>query len=579
MAEAVALASLRARMIAHTAQQFFRSSKLRIAVIFALALSFWALMFCMFLKVFLFLGKFEAIRGIVIDYLFAFFFLALLAMMTISNGIISYTSLFRSDETSFLLSLPLPAETVFSYKSAESVVFSSWGMVTLVVPLILAYGLTSSVPWYFYMLSFALAVAFVFLPTELGALAALFVTVLMPRHKKTVLAASAIAALTAGFLWISPLLSYDADNIFSQAAIKSIIQKIAFCQHWALPSRWVSEGMLSAGNADPKRSVFLLLLLLSNVMFVGMIAHRTAHYLYPKAWAVAQGQGAKRKYAPFWWVDRIFESALFFLPARIKLLVLKDIKTFRRDPVQWSQCLLFFGLLALYIVNIPRFGFGRLGAYWHNLVSLLNLAATCLTLATFTSRFIYPQLSLEGRRMWIIGQRHRLAAHQRSPYRSERPDAPGAPMDHTGARGGDCVRLLRSERTCRGAGSGLSQPKNRQPLQDSEQLRRHTEPGVQHSLHHSQHRIDKRGAALPRDRRTERAGLRKEPGRCSRGGGGRERRRLFRADGLGDAGLQTHGVLTAAARGGAADLTALPCPTGPPKRPQTNDKQPIVGDR
>jgi len=403
MAEAVALASLRARMIAHTAQQFFRSSKLRIAVIFALALSFWALMFCMFLKVFLFLGKFEAIRGIVIDYLFAFFFLALLAMMTISNGIISYTSLFRSDETSFLLSLPLPAETVFSYKSAESVVFSSWGMVTLVVPLILAYGLTSSVPWYFYMLSFALAVAFVFLPTELGALAALFVTVLMPRHKKTVLAASAIAALTAGFLWISPLLSYDADNIFSQAAIKSIIQKIAFCQHWALPSRWVSEGMLSAGNADPKRSVFLLLLLLSNVMFVGMIAHRTAHYLYPKAWAVAQGQGAKRKYAPFWWVDRIFESALFFLPARIKLLVLKDIKTFRRDPVQWSQCLLFFGLLALYIVNIPRFGFGRLGAYWHNLVSLLNLAATCLTLATFTSRFIYPQLSLEGRRMWIIG--------------------------------------------------------------------------------------------------------------------------------------------------------------------------------
>jgi len=403
MAEAIALTSLRARMIAHTAQQFFRSSKLRIAVIFALALSFWALMFCMFLEVFLFLGKFDAIRSLVIDYLFAFFFLALLAMMTISNGIISYTSLFRSDETSFLLSLPLPAETVFSYKSAESVVFSSWGMVTLVVPLILAYGLTSAVPWYFYVLSFALAVAFVFLPTELGALAALLVTVLVPRRKKTVLAAGAIAALAAGLLWISPLLSHDARNIFSQAAIKSIIQKIAFCQHWALPSRWVSEGMLSAGNANPKRSVFLLLLLLSNVMFVGMIAHRAGHYLYPKAWAVAQGQGVKRKYAPFWWVDRIFEAALFFLPARMKLLVLKDIKTFRRDPVQWSQCLLFFGLLALYIVNIPRFGFGGLGAYWHNLVSLLNLAATCLTLSTFTSRFIYPQLSLEGRRMWVIG--------------------------------------------------------------------------------------------------------------------------------------------------------------------------------
>ena len=403
MAEAIALTSLRARTIAHSARQFFRSSKLRIAVIFALALSFWALMFCMFLEVFTFLARFEAVRGIVIDYLFAFFFLALLAMMTISNGIISYTSLFRSEETSFLLSLPLPAETVFSYKSAESVVFSSWGMVTLVVPLMLAYGLTSSVPWYFYVLSFALAVTFVFLPTELGALAALLVTVLLPRRRKTVLAAGVVAALVAGFLWVLPLFKQDKSGIFSEAAIRSVIQRIAFCQHWALPSRWVSEGMLSSAHADPGRALFLLLLLLSNVIFVGIVAYRVGHYLYPKAWAVAQGQGSKRKYAPFWWLDSIFEAMLFFLPTRIRLLVLKDVKTFRRDPVQWSQCLLFFGLLALYIVNIPRFGLGGLGAYWHNLVSLLNLAATCLTLSTLTSRFIYPQLSLEGRRMWVIG--------------------------------------------------------------------------------------------------------------------------------------------------------------------------------
>ena len=223
MAEAIALTSLRARTIAHSARQFFRSSKLRIAVIFALALSFWALMFCMFLEVFTFLARFEAVRGIVIDYLFAFFFLALLAMMTISNGIISYTSLFRSEETSFLLSLPLPAETVFSYKSAESVVFSSWGMVTLVVPLMLAYGLTSSVPWYFYVLSFALAVTFVFLPTELGALAALLVTVLLPRRRKTVLAAGVVAALVAGFLWVLPLFKQDKSGIFSEAAIRSVI--------------------------------------------------------------------------------------------------------------------------------------------------------------------------------------------------------------------------------------------------------------------------------------------------------------------------------------------------------------------
>ena len=36
-------------------------------------------------------------------------------------------------------------------------------------------------------------------------------------------------------------------------------------------------------------------------------------------------------------------------------------------------------------------------------MSLLNHGATCLTLSTITSRFVFPQLSLEGRRIWVIG--------------------------------------------------------------------------------------------------------------------------------------------------------------------------------
>src|SRR5205823_3892492 len=36
-------------------------------------------------------------------------------------------------------------------------------------------------------------------------------------------------------------------------------------------------------------------------------------------------------------------------------------------------------------------------------ISLLNLGATALLLCTYTSRFIYPMLSLEGRKFWILG--------------------------------------------------------------------------------------------------------------------------------------------------------------------------------
>jgi len=40
---------------------------------------------------------------------------------------------------------------------------------------------------------------------------------------------------------------------------------------------------------------------------------------------------------------------------------------------------------------------------WRNLTALLNLAATSLVLATVTTRFIFPLLSLEGRRFWLLG--------------------------------------------------------------------------------------------------------------------------------------------------------------------------------
>ena len=38
------------------------------------------------------------------------------------------------------------------------------------------------------------------------------------------------------------------------------------------------------------------------------------------------------------------------------------------------------------------------------MVSFLNLAVVGLLLSTFTTRFVFPMISLEGRRFWILGQ-------------------------------------------------------------------------------------------------------------------------------------------------------------------------------
>ena len=144
------LALARGRSLGHAAGIFVRGSKLRLLVVVGLIGLFWLMMFAMFLDGFKFLHhNFLPIAPLLLDYLFAFFFLALLAMMTISNTIIAYTSLFRSEETEFLLTLPVHAENVFIFRGSDSVVFGVWGLATLVAPLVLAYGIVFPAPWYF----------------------------------------------------------------------------------------------------------------------------------------------------------------------------------------------------------------------------------------------------------------------------------------------------------------------------------------------------------------------------------------------------------------------------------------------
>jgi ABC-2 type transport system permease protein len=90
------------------------------------------------------------------------------------------------------------------------------------------------------------------------------------------------------------------------------------------------------------------------------------------------------------------------LTPEMKLLFVKDLRLFRRDPVQWSQFIIFFGLLGLYFANIRRFSYDVNYTAWVNMISFLNLAVVGLILSTFTTRFIFPMLSLEGRRFWIL---------------------------------------------------------------------------------------------------------------------------------------------------------------------------------
>ncbi|MGB0070837.1 MAG: hypothetical protein WBQ11_22670, partial [Isosphaeraceae bacterium] len=280
--------------------------------------------------------------------------------------------------------------------------FSSWGFFLLGSPLMVAYGLTVKAPAAFYAMFLLYLLSFVLIPGSVGAVAAITVANIFPRRQKTVLtlAVAGVLALLAILgirLWRTP------GDTLSGDWLGSMLNRLAFCQNPLWPSRWMSAGLLASAKGEWSQAGYHLMVLSAHAALLYLAAAVMARDLYRRGYSRVQGGRTSRRRRGLFFLDAIVHRLFFFLPYPIRLLILKDLRTFLRDPAQWSQFLIFFGLLAFYFLNIPQLGYGAQTPYWRNLVSFLNLSVTALILSTFTSRFIFPLLSLEGRNFWILG--------------------------------------------------------------------------------------------------------------------------------------------------------------------------------
>jgi ABC-2 type transport system permease protein len=393
---------LRWRLICNNVRALLSGSRLRLLMILICSAIFWIGLFGLFFEGFQFIGFYVDLAGSIVEYLFSMFFLSLLIMLFFSTGIITYTGLFQSREIAFLLTTPASADRIFAYKFLEAIGFSSWGFVLLGSPMLVAYGITKQASASFYGLFFLYLVSFVLIPGGLGAVGAILVANFFPKRQKAVLGLG-IAAFLAMALLLFVQVAQTPGDALSRDWLGGLLAQLAFSQHPLWPSRWMSAGLLSAARGDWSNGLFYLMVLTGHAALSYLLAAVVARDLYRQGYSRVQGGRSSRRRIGWYGFDAIFHRIFLFLPRPIRLLILKDLRTFRRDPAQWSQFLIFFGLLALYFVNIRRLSYDVHSPYWRNLVSFLNLAVTALILSTFTSRFIFPLLSLEGRNFWVLG--------------------------------------------------------------------------------------------------------------------------------------------------------------------------------
>lgn len=334
--------------------------------------------------------------------LFFFFFL----MLIISNAAICGISIYRRDETGWQLSLPMPHSSIVMWKTVESLMLSSWGLILLSAPILTAFGKVFDAGPQFYLMGLPAILALITIASNVSTwLLLLIVKWYRPWWLK---AAGVTAGVLMGYVMWHMFVNDSAKLISSDTAtnVNQLLRHTRLCTHPLLPSSWVAEVVIASGRGFTGRAVFYNLTLLSHALVVWLVTQWFAKRLFYPTWNQTLARVEQRNLARRTERFGDVKSRGWRIPGlsrRMRALVAKDGLTFLREPMQWGQCALVYGLLLLYTANLRKSGTSMQEAVWTTVTSYLNLTVCCLALSTLTTRFVFPQFSLEGQRLWILG--------------------------------------------------------------------------------------------------------------------------------------------------------------------------------
>ena len=340
------------------------------------------------------------VSDVVMARMLSVFALALFVMLVFSNMLVAFATLYRSHEVPCLVLAPVTTTTFFLGRFYECVAFSSWASAYLGSPIMLAYGLATGAPLLFYPMLLAFYLPFVVIPAAIGAAVTMALVRFLSHVRRGRLIGVALAVLAVLFGYVRGRL--QSPDLSDTATVQAIVEAMGRTQSPFLPSYWMSQGVLSAATGEAGEAVFYFLLLAANALLLLWLTAQAAEAWFHPGWSALQGGGEGRRSrarGPLRHLDAVFRV----LPQPQRALMVKDFKLFWRDPAQWSQFVIFFGIMALYIANLGAARSFARQETWSAWATILNLTACMLILASLTSRFVYPLVSLEGPRIWILG--------------------------------------------------------------------------------------------------------------------------------------------------------------------------------
>jgi ABC-2 type transport system permease protein len=406
------LARSHGRAFRHQVEELLTQNRLMVATISGFLLLYGVAAYVLVSRGLGFIHKMPLFGPLLTERLVYLLFFFFFVMLVISNATITGMGLFRRKDMEWQVALPLPERSLVMWKTLEGMTLASWGLIVLSAPILLALGQLFHSGPLFYLMGLPALICLVTISANVSTWALLVLVRFARPWWWRVVIVLAVGLLLMAFqrFWISaPEASKGTDIV---ASLHDVLRHTEVCMHPLLPSSWVAETLFAASRGLHGQAEFYLLTLLANALFALVVTGRLGATMFYPAWhrvmtAAPEAQARAGQLVWFrqndpkgkgdvWrWLLRIDRSS--------HALLTKDVLTFLREPTQWGQCLLIFGMLLMYSSNLRHLGYDLQNPFWTLVISHLNLLVCCLALSTLTTRFVFPQFSMEGQRLWILG--------------------------------------------------------------------------------------------------------------------------------------------------------------------------------
>jgi ABC-2 type transport system permease protein len=171
-----------------------------------------------------------------------------------------------------------------------------------------------------------------------------------------------------------------------------------------LPPNWLSVSLLSP--LQGKGMDFLSSgLLLSGAIASMALSRWLTGPMYWSGWSKTQ-EASQARFASSNVFRGILSKSASLLPRDMGAIWTKDVRTFVRDPAQWSQLLILLSLIVIYLFSVRSLPVDVVqGAYmqsFKNALAFLNLGMAGFVMAGIAIRFQFTSVSTEGRAFWML---------------------------------------------------------------------------------------------------------------------------------------------------------------------------------